>query len=372
MAQSSPTTPPRRLLRLALLMLALLAAAACVFENELDDQRCLNDSACTTRFGEEYRCVEQVCQPIGPRDCSLEQDPDLACQTRDGFFCNGLETCSPDAEGADAFGCVPGPVPGLDDGVACTVDLCDESRPSNQRIIHDPSACECQGDEVCRALFDSPCETAACHPNNFNCVVTRVEAGTSCEDGIACTTGTTCDEEGACVAGPGNLSDAACSDDVFCNGAEICDPEAAGADPATGCIPGSLPTAAASAEDGIACTLAVCSEATKRVNQDPRSCECATAADCEARFRDCRVYRCDASTNFTCEATGVDVLPEGTPCDDGVTCTAQDTCDVNGLCVGTRTDRICASLEGCEAAGTPTCDPDALDVDPSSGCTCAP
>ncbi len=354
------------LLLVAALLLTAGLGSGCVFDNQLDEQRCLNDSACTTRFGADFRCVDEVCQKLGPATCDLEENPDQACQSRDGFFCNGLEVCNPDSPDADAFGCVAGPVPGLDDGVACTADYCDEDLPANQRIIHDPSGCECQGDAICRALNSSPCVTSSCHPTNFNCVTTPVEAGSSCDDGIACTVGTVCDESGACVAGADTLDDGVCDDDVFCNGEERCAPEEASADPASGCVAGTPPTA----DDGIECTIAVCNEADDRIEQDPRACECTSVAECEARAADCHAYRCNAATAFTCERTG-ETLQSGTFCDDGASCTAQDTCRDGGVCAGTPVHQICAFSATCET-GTPFCTPD---PDPevnaqTEGCVC--
>lgn len=63
----------------------------------------------------------------------------------DGLFCNGMETCDPANPSADAFGCVAGVAPVVDDGVACTIDSCDEDTDTVLNVADDaqcPGACD--------------------------------------------------------------------------------------------------------------------------------------------------------------------------------------------------------------------------------------
>ena len=52
------------------------------------------------------------------------------CQTAndcsDGLYCTGEEFCRPNDSRADARGCVMGAPPNCDDGIACTIDTCNE------------------------------------------------------------------------------------------------------------------------------------------------------------------------------------------------------------------------------------------------------
>ncbi|MDH5491930.1 MAG: MopE-related protein, partial [Myxococcales bacterium] len=65
-------------------------------------------------------------------------------------------------------------------------------------------------------------------------------------------------------AGPTCLSDADCSDGLFCSGTETCDPSSAAAD-ARGCVAGSPPAC----DDGIPCTLDSCAEALGACRNEP-------------------------------------------------------------------------------------------------------
>ncbi|HEY6560553.1 MAG TPA: hypothetical protein VI072_24890, partial [Polyangiaceae bacterium] len=72
----------------------------------------------------------------------------LPIQCSDGLFCNGIEVCR-------AGTCAAGTPPVLDDGVACTVDSCNEGA---DRIDHTPN------DTLCSSLTTVPrCATSGAH-----------------------------------------------------------------------------------------------------------------------------------------------------------------------------------------------------------------
>lgn len=50
-----------------------------------------------------------------------------------GLYCDGDERCDPTRNDADSAGCVPGAARELDDGIACTIDGCDER---NRLVTH--------------------------------------------------------------------------------------------------------------------------------------------------------------------------------------------------------------------------------------------
>lgn len=257
-----------------------------------------------------------------------------------GLFCDGREVCAPGRPGADARGCAVGTAPVVDDGVACTVDLCDED---SQEVSHDSSACACQRDDDCLA----PCQQGACV--DFACVFTPAEAGTACDDGVACTVEDRCDEAQRCL---GQASDAICADEDLCNGAESCNPAQPGAD-ARGCIPGQ-PTAL---EDGVDCTQDSCDPLTGLVTHTPVGCQCTVDEDCAAV---CRVGRCE---DFACAFTD---LPAGSPCEDGVACTVGDRCDEAQSCLpGEPSAQACADEGLCN--GEEICAPGELGAD-ERGC----
>jgi MYXO-CTERM domain-containing protein len=126
---------------------------------------------------------------------------DAGCS--DGIYCNGVETCDI-ATGA----CLPGTPPTCDDGVACTVDTCQEGAPN---CVHTPRDVLCDDGDLCT---DDTCHaTDGCQ---------HVDNTAPCDDGNVCTTADAC-QAGACVGGAA-LS---CDDGVDCT-ADVCDP-------ATGC-----------------------------------------------------------------------------------------------------------------------------------------
>lgn len=279
--------------------------------------------------------TDEIPRPV----CGSDADCD------DGVFCNGPETCAPDAEGADGLGCVAmGAEAFLDDGVDCTEDRCDEATTTR---IHDASACECQDDAGCRVIHQGPCvEQVRC--DGGACAVTLLQTGTACDDGVACTTGTVCTDAGECA---GTADDAVCDDGTYCNGEETCAPESSDADGVSGCVSGPAPTMGADITP--ACAEAACDEAAREVIAVATdACSCRTAANCGAPG-DCRVWRCDADTGFTCEDAGP--REAGSVCDDGLSCTVDDRCDVEGVCSGAVAHALCDDDDICN--GGERCSP---------------
>ncbi|MCO6435780.1 MAG: hypothetical protein J5J06_01680 [Phycisphaerae bacterium] len=184
---------------------------------------CLNNQDCSNGVfcdGEEI-CNAGVCGPGTPVDCtdaipctadscneSLDQcdhtPNDFACD--DFQFCNGSEVCDP------LQGCIAGQPETCDDGVACTVDSCDENLDVCRHDVDDALCSNgqfCDGAETCD-LF------AGCQPG------TPPDCS---DDGIACTINDTCNEAlDRCEGTP---------DDQLCGQDETC---IAG----VGCVNGSL------------------------------------------------------------------------------------------------------------------------------------
>jgi len=145
---------------------------ACVFENT--ELECDDGDPCTL-FDE---CKEGVC--AGElRNCD------------DGLFCTGPEVCDPET-GA----CVQDEWnDGLDDGIECTKDECDEE---SDEIVHLADDALCDDDNLCT--------TDACHVED-GCVYHSVDG--PCNDLDECTEGDSC-VDGECVPGEwtcGEISD---------------------------------------------------------------------------------------------------------------------------------------------------------------------
>ena len=83
-------------------------------------------------------CTQDVCDEGAD---AVAHTPDAAlCD--DGLFCNGSEVC--DA----ALGCQSGPAPAIDDGIACTVDTCDDEAGG---ALHTPDDAYCDDGDPCTA-----------------------------------------------------------------------------------------------------------------------------------------------------------------------------------------------------------------------------
>jgi len=238
-----------------------------------------------------------------------------------------------------------------DDEIDCTLDTC-----FDEACQHAADDGECADDDPCTQnvcdLQEGCTElptTESCNDGQF-CTVDDVCTnfactGTprACDDGVPCTTDS-CDEQAnACTA---SENDAACADNLFCNGQERCDENA-------GCLPGEPVDC-----DGLdgPCGEGVCDEQDDACVSVPanegQACDddlfCTvstfcTQGACEGSPRDCSLF------NGTClegaceeEEDQCVSIPgnEGDPCDDGNICTQEDSC-TQGVCLGSGNCNVC-------------------------------
>lgn len=175
------------------------------------------------------------------------------CQTdadcSNGLFCDGAERCR---DGR----CTPGAAVVCDDSVPCTEDRCVNASSSCEFVPGPscPAGTLCDAQDGCVAIActnDDGCQDGFFCNGAERCVSGQCEPGQgpSCDDGVACTVDECSEVLGACAATP---SDAACDDGAFCNGQEVCDPT-------LDCQPGTP----VGCDDGIACTLDRCDEASR-------------------------------------------------------------------------------------------------------------
>ncbi len=279
------------------------------------DADCLDSIYCN---GVET-CVDGWCQPgISPCDdgvaCTLDacvefydqctHVPDhSACD--DSLFCNGAEVCD------TQLGCVPGDPP-CDDGVACTIDECDESTDSCTGSFPNDAVCDdgvfCNGLETCDAAL-------GCQPGEPPC---SDPAEPICDDVI--------DQCRPCA------QDSECDDGLFCNGAESCE--------GGQCLQGTPPC-----DDGVACTVDECDEAADTCSNTPEDTTCDDGLFCNGRETCDPTQGClsgtdpcdddNPCTDDTC-LENVDYcehVNNADPCDDGDPCTLDDVC-IQGECIG--------------------------------------
>jgi len=177
-------------------------------------------------------------------------------QCSDGLWCNGSETCV-------AGQCQAGTAPDCSDGIPCTTDSCNETLDQCAHAPNDAACSDglwCNGAETCN-------------------LSTSCQAGTApnCNDGIPCTTDSCSETLDQCDHAP---NDGACSDGLWCNGAETCSVS-------NGCQPGANPCP----DDGLFCD---------------------------------GTESCDEGGNLC--------LHSGDPCDDQESCTANNCNEAENLC----------------------------------------
>ena len=139
-------------------------------------------------------CTVDACSEASKAVTHTPQD--ALCS--DGKYCDGVERCDP------VVGCTEGPAPTGDDGVSCTQAACDESKDA---VIHVPvdALCDdgkaCSGKETCDAALGCQkgtsvsglddgiaCTVDIC--NDSTGVISHIPDPSLCDDQLICTTAT--------------------------------------------------------------------------------------------------------------------------------------------------------------------------------------
>ncbi len=250
----------------------------------------------------------------GPISAAFIDVENTACQSDlecdDGNYCNGSESC--ETTGA----CSNGPV-------ACTGSICDEENDRCVNCLSDNDCSDgvfCNGSETCDGSGQcqpgaSACAGSECDEQGGRCV--SCLNAMDCDDGIACTIDSC--ENGECDSSPQN---SLCSNGVFCDGAELCEP-------GQGCVSG--------VEE---CADAFCDEVSSRC------VECLSHADCDDSVS-CTLDTCDEITG-SCSTT-----PQDSLCGNGLFCDGEESCDPQlGCQAGSTPCAVCdEQTDQCEASG---------------------
>jgi len=166
---------------------------------DCDDGGTIDGDCCSASCG-----FESLGSPCDEGDACTESDfcdgngvcepgPPLACD--DGVFCNGEETCD------SASGCLDGTPPATDDGVDCTVDACDES---GDVVVHTPddAFCDdglyCNGNETCDAIDD--CQPGVPPPTDDGVACTVDTCDETGDDIVHVPDDLLCDDTDGCTA----------------------------------------------------------------------------------------------------------------------------------------------------------------------------
>ncbi|MEE3328952.1 MAG: S8 family serine peptidase [Myxococcota bacterium] len=146
-------------------------------------------------------CTQDACDEVA--DAVLHTPDAASCDN--GLYCDGAEVC--DA----VLDCQVGTPPLLDDGVSCTQDACDEVADA---VLHTPDAtsCDnglyCDGAEVCDAVLGCQSGDPLIADDGIACTVDTCDEGAGgalhtpddvyCDDGDPCTADL-CDEDLGCL-----------------------------------------------------------------------------------------------------------------------------------------------------------------------------
>ncbi|NOT02633.1 MAG: hypothetical protein HOP29_18665 [Phycisphaerales bacterium] len=254
-------------------------------------------------------------------DCNLDTDPHLAM---------GSLALQPDSPAIDAgdSNALPG---GIDTDLAgndrfvnhpCITSACGTGpNPTDLGAYESPVPECCENEDCDDDVFCNGAEV--CNPEN-ECQPGLPE---TCDDSVDCTQDDCDDVYDACRHTPIHND---CNDGLFCNGAEACDEQ-------SGCLPGNNPCG-----DGVDCTIDSCDETTDTCGHLPEHTNCDDNVLCNG------AEVCNPATG--CQPG----LPE--TCDDGIDCTQDECDDISDACRHTAIsgdcddDVLCNGAEVCNPA----------------------
>jgi len=134
--------------------------------------------------------------------CASPREPTTGGATTGGGFQGGVLDGGPAADVASA--CPPASedpcltAADCDDGLACTVDLCE---PCNLTCRHEVVADACFVSGACWQADEGPQPCIVCRPDESRTGLT-LRTGGPCDDGVVCTNEDVCDATGTCKGAP--------------------------------------------------------------------------------------------------------------------------------------------------------------------------
>jgi hypothetical protein len=361
---------------------------------------CVIDGACVPAGATDPSNDCRACVPTSSSTGWSLRPLGSACN--DGLFCTAGDTCN-------GLGVCTASPRLCDDGLACTLELCDETLDRCTTGV--TAGCVINGACVLPGADDPSNACRSCNPLLSTTNYSNKGAGSPCADGLFCTTGDACDGAGSCASTPRSCEDGiSCTHDACDEASDSCTSGVsggclilgacvlAGADnplnPCLTCNP-ALSTSSwtpratgASCSDGLFCTtgdscsaLGVC-VGSPRVC-DPGGSDCSSV--CDELTDSCRASTSGCLIGGACVAPGTDDPGNpcrtcdpaislvswvgkalGSACSDGLFCTTGDACNGTGSCVGMARD--CSDSQGCTSE---SCDEanDRCSVGVSGGCT---
>jgi hypothetical protein len=246
-----------------------------------------------------------VPNPLNPcQECNPALSTLLWSNKATGSSCNDSLFCTQN-DSCNGLGLCVGSTRDCSDGLSCTTDVCDELNDRCSVAL----TTGCVIDGMCvTALADNPANPCqSCNPLLSTSAWSNKGIGTTCNDGLYCTTGDVCDGAGTCSGGPRNCG------------------------------------------TGLGCSAGVCNEATDSCGAVEPGCN--ILGTCHPAGKTNPDNPC-----LVCDPVKSNVLwsakPVGTSCSDGLFCTEGDSCSVLGVCLGGApkvcpSDALSCTLEVC-------------------------
>jgi hypothetical protein len=288
--------------------------------------RCNSSGACSgdpKNVEDGNPCTHNECDPATGEIITVP-GPSVPCN--DGNPCTDGDSCSQ--------GACKGTPKLTNDGNPCTKDSCD---PATGTIINQPigGCTSCTSNSDCQS--NNPCISGSCVDGK--CSYSNASAGTLCNDGNACTSGDQCNGAGQCVGTttPCNSPPSQCHiEEGVCN-------------PASGVCDYTLKGNGSPCSDGNPCTQSDQCTSGTCIGSPVSGCKvCGSNSECND-FNGC--------TDDACSGGVCVNQPNTSPCDDGNSCTQNDTCS-GGYCSGSPIGgcQNCTSNSQCEDGNPCTTD----------------
>ncbi len=272
---------------------------------------CAADGECFHPIKSGFCRIGGTCVPDGQEGplactvCRTDLSQDSWSDAMDGILCDDQDPCTV----GDV--CSLGQCSGngiCDDGLWCTKDVCD---PESAECSFVPTVGTCLIDSVCWPEGASPADESGqclvCDPAVSSSSWSLEADGTPCKDYLTCTQASTC-QSGVCVPAGSPCDDGnPCTLDE-CVGAT--------------CQHGPFANGTPCDEDGFACTEDSCAAG---ACEHPIVAGCVVEGQCTGEGQTHPLVPCLACIPSK-SLTAWSALVDGSPCDDGLFCTAGDQC----------------------------------------------
>lgn len=277
-----------------------------------------------------FSCTTDLCVNQGGVAACQYVPHDSACD--DGKYCTGIETCNPQASGASLVtGCLDGTRPTCADAYECTIDTCDNATAG---CLFAPDNSKCPAAGECQHLIGCLASSGCVYANETDGKSCGV--GGKCQDGLCkqeCVVNEDCNDQIDCTLDA--CSGGKCvhiADSSRCTGGSFCLGEKT-CSATLGCVSGP----AKDCNDNNPCTIDSCDDTNRVCNHLPQDSLCNDGKWCNG-------------TEYCDQALGC--VAGAAPCNDLIPCTIDSCNEETHACTYTANDAYCDDGKFCNGAET--------------------